>query len=332
MMERPAVQQAQHLGNGQAGGDGADKGRSHGLAGEQRDTACIELAFHQHALVGGAVTDIFSVTAGLPDFRCRAAAWQRVQAHGAEVAVPVSKAGFDDEGEPDAIEGPAAKGVVDSAERDGRLVVAAREGGIEQALVDAGAETALLGPARHRARLHRARHGHVGQDRGAPGRRRDEVGVLEDQGRAGGAGIGQQAERPEIGLAEMAQSDQPQVRRQVAQGRNVAVRGEPVLAHWLPEREPDRPAADDRRLALHIKERFAHRYRGSEHRRERHDVAFATGKCGVGRHGAAAPSIEDRADVKPGLTIVGRAANRDARAVGGLGIGELSAQDAHGLA
>ena len=34
--------------------------------------------------------------------------------------------GFDDKGEPDAIEGAAAKGVVDAAERDGRLVVAAR--------------------------------------------------------------------------------------------------------------------------------------------------------------------------------------------------------------
>ena len=52
----------------------------------------------------------------------------------------------------------------------------------------------------------------------------------------------------------------------------------------------------------------------------------------MGLHGTAAPSIEDRADVKPGLTIAGRAANRDARAVGGLGIRDLSAQDAHGLA
>jgi hypothetical protein len=85
---------------------------------------------------------------------------------------------------------------------------------VEQPLRDRGAEAASFRPCRHGPRLLAADHGGVGEDRRAFGRGRDDVDILQNKMDFLGLRERQQADRPEIGLAEMAKADQPKARGQ----------------------------------------------------------------------------------------------------------------------
>lgn len=75
--------------------------------------------------------------------------------------------------------------------------------------MDGGGKSAALGPPGHGARLLDLDQRGVGEDRRALGRRRDDVDVLQNKTEVFRACKGEQAERSEIGLAEMAEPDEP---------------------------------------------------------------------------------------------------------------------------
>ena len=101
----------------------------------------------------------------------------------------------------------------------------------EQALLKRGRKAAPLRPRRHRPCLLLTHHGGIGQNRGALRRVGDDVDVLQDQRHLGGIPIGQQAEAPQICLAQMAKTDQPQTRWQIGQRRLAFVSLQPVDFH-----------------------------------------------------------------------------------------------------
>ena len=113
--------------------------------------------------------------------------------------------------------------------------------------MDRGREAAALGPGGRRARLLDVDQRGVGQDRRALGRGRDDVDVLQDQAEILGTGEGQEPERPEIGLAEMAETDEPQPRGQERQDRLGAGVGKPVTGRAKDPRATAPPRVAPRR-------------------------------------------------------------------------------------
>jgi hypothetical protein len=92
LVNRPAMQLAEHLGKSKACGRDADEGRTDSLACEQRHAAAIDAAFLEQALIGRPVRDILPVGTTAPDFSSRLWARQGVKAYRPEVPMPAAKA------------------------------------------------------------------------------------------------------------------------------------------------------------------------------------------------------------------------------------------------
>ena len=154
----------------------------------------------------------------------------------------------------------------------------APEGIVEQPLRDGGREAAPLGPCGHGARLLLAERRVAREDRRALGRGRDDVDVLQDQLELRPARVGQEAERPEIGLAEMPEADQPEAGGQVAQRRRARVAA--TSSQSDRRRFPEDRARRVRRPATAtspetMEKGLVDGQRGGQHRRERHRAACA---------------------------------------------------------
>ena len=181
--------------------------------------------------------------------------------------MPAAESRLHHEVEADLIERLAPSAVVEPAQGDGGLIVLAPERSVEEALMDHGRKAAALGPGGHGARLLDVDERGVAQDRRALGRGRDDVDVLQDQAQVLRTGEGQEPERPEIGLAEMAKADEPQPRGQERERRLGAGGAKPVTrGRRIPERQTDSTPSRDADMAGDVKKGFVHGERGGEHR------------------------------------------------------------------
>ena len=196
LVDGTAVQEAQDFRDDEGGGDRADEGRADRLACQQRDAAAVELARVQHAGVCRPVLDRLARAVPPPDVGRGPGCRQGVQADGAEVAMTASEPGFDDEVEADLVERLPSETVVETAQRDRRLVRLPPEGSIEQAFVNGRGKAAPFRPYGHSAGLLLSDQRRIGEDRGALGGRRDDIDILQNEAEIGGAGIGQKLERP----------------------------------------------------------------------------------------------------------------------------------------
>lgn len=121
-----------------------------------------------------------------------------------EVTMPAAEARFHDKIKPHLIERAPTERIVQTAQRHWWFIVSASEFRVKHPFDDPGGETPMFGPTGHRSRFLTANHGSVGQYRGAFRRGRDDIDVLQDQIQLRWFGIGEKAESPKIGLAEMA--------------------------------------------------------------------------------------------------------------------------------
>jgi len=135
-----------------------------------------------------------------------------VQAHRPEIAVAAPETGLHHEVEADLIERLPTDAIVESAQSDGRFILLAAERCVEQTFMDCGRKAAAFCPRGHGACLLVLDHGRVGKDRRAFGRGCDDVDILQNKMELFGLPERQQAKGPEVSLAEMAKTDQPQTR------------------------------------------------------------------------------------------------------------------------
>ena len=94
--------------------------------------------------------DLFAFSCLLPDVGCGAPARQDVKAHGAEITMSASEAGFYDKVKTNLIQRLSTCSIVEPAKRNRRFLRLPHEIRGEHPLLERGREAAPLSPSRHR--------------------------------------------------------------------------------------------------------------------------------------------------------------------------------------